>query len=323
MHRILSAAFICTLLLILSCNSDSLFKQDTPRSNLKEPVVAACITAPANEISKAEQTVDQMDGAAVEESENNRTEDHADGELNAAAAQQQVDPTKKKIIKDGSLSVRSVHAADSKKKIDQLLKLHQAYYASEQLTNNDNIISYNLKIRVAANNFEKMIFDLEKGDDIIQSKNIETRDVTEEFIDIESRLSNKKEYLKKYKELIAKAVNIKDVLQIEDDIRNIQEEIESAEGRLKYLNDQITYSTLDIYLFSEKENLHISAHPYCFTDRIKDAIISGWSAIAEFILAIFAAWPMLIICTTAAIILLRLIRKRRNANRIKMHENEK
>ncbi|MCC7029534.1 MAG: DUF4349 domain-containing protein [Chitinophagaceae bacterium] len=323
MQRILSDSFIFTLFLILSCNSDSLFKQDIPRSKLKNPVIAACITAPANEISKAEKTGDNMDVAAVEESEKNQPEDNTDKVLNAATAQQQVDPTQKKIIKDGSLSVRSVHAADSKKNIDQLLKLYQAYYESEQVSNNDNIISYNLKIRVAADNFEKMIVDLEKGDDIIQSKNIEARDVTEEFIDIESRLSNKKEYLQKYRELVVKAGNIRDVLEIEENIRTIQEEIESITGRLKYLNDQIAYSTLNVYLFQEKDNRINNAQPYRFTDRIKDAIVSGWSAIKEFILALIAAWPMVIICATGGIILLRIIRKRRSARRNKMNENEK
>jgi hypothetical protein len=327
MQRVILAAISCTLFWILSCNTDGqsprFFKQSNVQSKAKGPVVAACITEPAKEVIDDKQVADHLEAAPMEEHERNRPENEAEMELNAATAQQQLKQTDKKLIKDGSISVGSVHAEDSKKNIDKLLAKYLAYYESEQVTNNENITSYHLKIRVAAASFEKMITELENGDDIIQSKNIETRDVTEEYIDIEGRLTNKKDYLQKYRELVLKAGNIRDVLEIEENIRTVQEEIESITGRLKYLNDQIAYSTLDVHLFQEKENQSNNAQPYRFTDRIKDAIVSGWSAIKEFILALIAAWPTVIICTIGAIIILRVIRKRRTAKRNKINKNEK
>lgn len=120
----------------------------------------------------------------------------------------------KKIIKDGSISIKTNDINTSKKGIDELLKKLNAYYEKEDLQNNDQIISYELKIRVSADNFEKLISSIENGKDEIKSKNIQARDVTEEYVDIEARLTNKREFLKRYKDLLSKASTVKTFWQL-------------------------------------------------------------------------------------------------------------
>ena len=78
--------------------------------------------------------------------------------------------------------------------------------------------------------------------------------MTEEFIDIEQRLKNKKEVQRRYIEILQnKAKTVEDVLAAEDKIRIIQEEIESREGRLRYLKDNIALSTINIEMYQELE----------------------------------------------------------------------
>lgn len=45
---------------------------------------------------------------------------------------------------------------------------------------------------------------------------------------------------------LVKANSIKEILEIEEKICALEEDIESATGRLKYLSDQVDYSTLDL-----------------------------------------------------------------------------
>ena len=61
--------------------------------------------------------------------------------------------------------------------------------------------------------------------------------MTDQFIDLETRLENKRNYLKRYNDLLLKANSIKEILEIEEKIRALEEEIESATGQLKYLSD--------------------------------------------------------------------------------------
>lgn len=227
-----------------------------------------------------------------------------------------VDPkipvNKKKIIKDGNISVKTKDIITGKKNIDEVLKQLNAYYETEDLQNDDQRISYNLRVRVPAENFEKLIATLENGKEEVQSKSIQARDVTEEFVDIESRLKSKREYLNKYMSLLTRATTIKDILAIEENIRIIQEEIESREGRLKYLTDQVSFSTLSINLFSEKEYVYKPEQEDNFSERVKKALSNGWNSIVELLLVIFSIWPFVVIIIAGLVIFRKWKKRNRN-----------
>jgi len=218
----------------------------------------------------------------------------------------------KKIIKDGSISVKTNDIKLSKKGIDDLLKKFNAYYESEYLQNNNQTISYDLKIRVPADNFEKLISIIENGKDEIKSKNIQARDVTEEYVDIETRLSNKREYLKRYKVLLSKASTVKDILAIEENIRTLQEEIESKEGRLKYLSDQVSFSTLDINLYKEIEFIYKPQPQDKFSERVKTSLGNGWTSVVNFVLWTITIWPYIILTITGFFVIRRVINNRKS-----------
>lgn len=219
---------------------------------------------------------------------------------------------KKKIIKDGNISVKTNDIEASKKGFDDLLKKFNAYYESEDFQNNDQTISYDLKIRIPAENFEKLISTIENGKDEVKSKSIQARDVTEEYVDIETRLINKREYLKRYKELLSKAFTVKDILSIEENVRTLQEEIESKEGRLKYLNDQVAFSTLNINLFKEKEFIFKPQPQDKFSERVKTSLSNGWTSVVNFILWTISIWPFIILAL-AVFFIIRRVNKKRNS----------
>ena len=158
----------------------------------------------------------------------------------------------KKIIKDGSISIKVKNVEAAKKRMDAIIKSYDAYYENESFENNEAKVSYHLKIRVPSKQFEVFLKASEKGEGEIVFKNIDARDVTEEYVDGEIRLTSKKLFRNRYNQLLEKAGKVEDILAIEENIRTLQEEIESQEGQLKFLDDQVAYSTLEVYLFSEK-----------------------------------------------------------------------
>ena len=83
----------------------------------------------------------------------------------------------KKIVKNGSLSIKSHQIDSSKRYLDEQLKKYLAYYESEELSNESEAISYNLKIRIPSKNFEQFIKGVESGKDEIISKSIQAEDV--------------------------------------------------------------------------------------------------------------------------------------------------
>jgi hypothetical protein len=221
----------------------------------------------------------------------------------------------KKIIKDGEINICVKDIYEAKKQVDGQLRKFHAYYENESLTNHKTDQSYDLKIRIPSQLFEKFIGNLEHGTGDVTKKNITARDVTDEYIDVETRLKNKKLYLAKYTELLSKAKNIKDILDLQEKIRLIQEEIESKEGRLKYLNDQVSYSTLDLRLYIDTDKTPTAVESNSFIYRLKSALSGGWTAFVSAIIGLINLWPFLIIL--AGLIL--LIKRYRRRKRLKTH----
>lgn len=204
---------------------------------------------------------------------------------------------KKKIIKDGRLGLRVSELENTKLRIDTLIKNHGGYYANERFNNSDWESSYNLKIRIPCANFEKFISDIETGDGEILYKEIDARDVTDQFIDLETRLENKQNYLKRYNDLLKKANSVKEILEIEEKIRVLEEEIESTTGRLKYLSDLVDYSTLDLTVSKQKDFKYNPVKRDKFLERLKQSLSKGWFGFVDFLLFIIKIWPFWIIAT--------------------------
>lgn len=211
-----------------------------------------------------------------------------------------VQVAKQKIIKNGNLRIKTKDFKGSKKSIDNLVKLYGGFYETEELDKNEERIQFYLVVRVSPKKFEKLIQGLENGKDEIQFKKVNANNVTEEFLDIETRLVNKRKYLKRYQELLSKAKNVNEVLNIEENIRQLMEEIESKEGRLKYLNDQVDLSTIQITLFKELPVKQEVVYEVPFLTRVKNALTSGWDSIVNFMLWSVSKWPMIFIISVTA-----------------------
>lgn len=204
-------------------------------------------------------------------------------------------PSEKKIIYEGSIEAESIEISKTKKYIDEVLSKHQAYYEKEDLEDNSFKLAFSLKIRIPFKNFKKFISDLEKGKFKILKKSITANDVTEEFVDIGIRLENKKAYLERYKKLLDKAGSIKSIIEIEEIIRALEEEIESSEGRLRYLGDQSAYSTLDMTLSQDKKFIEPVKFERSFGEKFVDSLSTGWNSILTFFLNLLSIWPYLLL----------------------------
>ena len=201
----------------------------------------------------------------------------------------------KKIIKDGRLGLLITELEKAKVHVDTLVKNHDGYYANESFNNTDWESSYSLKIRIPSANFEKFIAEIETGDGEILYKEIDARDVTDQFIDLETRLENKRNYLKRYNDLLKQAKTVKEILEIEEKIRGLEEEIESTTGRLKYLGDLVDYSTLDLTLTKRKDFKYNPINRDKFSEKLKQSLSKGWFGFVDFLLFVIKIWPFWII----------------------------
>lgn len=217
---------------------------------------------------------------------------------------------KKKIIKDGRLGLKVDDIEKAKAQIDTLVKAYDGYFSNERFNNTESKAFFNLEIRIPSERFETFISNVEKGKGEVLYKEIDARDVTDQFIDLETRLKNKKSYLVRYNELLKEANTVKEILEIQEEIRQLEEEIESTTGRLKYLTDQVDYSTLNLNLEKQKDFTFNPADRDEFTERLKQSLSKGWYGFVDFVLFLFKIWPLWIV-VGAIVFVWRRMRKRR------------
>lgn len=201
----------------------------------------------------------------------------------------------KKIIKDAEIGIEVSDYKVMKSKVDSIVRSLNGYISNDNLYNNEESINCNMVIRLPEKNFDKFLAYLEKGGDRVKYKNISARDVTEEFIDIEARLKNKLAVEKRYSQLLLKARTVKDILEIEEKLRNIREEIESTQGRLNYLNSQVSYSTINLLLEQKLEYKYQPSKGKNFFQMLIKSLDRGWSVFLQFLLFVFKLWPFIIL----------------------------
>ncbi len=216
----------------------------------------------------------------------------------------------KKIVKQGSISFKTQNLGQTKKRVYAALKAAGGYIEQENQQNNNyenNRSEYTLEVRIPAEKFEKFQIDIISKGDSLESKNISVKDVTTQYIDINTRLANKKALEKRYLELLGKANKMTDMLEIESKLNDIRSDIESTQGQFNYLNKQIAYSALTITFFTETAKADL---PTGTPNKFLNALITGWHWAINWFFYIVSLWPFWILLS-AVIIVIKRWRKRK------------
>ncbi|MGK6341566.1 DUF4349 domain-containing protein [Chryseobacterium sp. DT-3] len=209
------------------------------------------------------------------------------------ALTKKTDTISKKIIKNGNMKIQVGDIKKAQNQVADILKKNNAYIQTEQFQNTDMDDNLDLVIRVAHKNFDALINSFSDGVGSVLSKNISSDDVTEEYTDVSIKLTNKKIYLEKYRDMLRSASTTKDMIEIQETIRELEDEIDVAEGRLRFIDDRVNYSTLNLSLYKEKVRSSATSK-IGFGSRFADSVTEGWNSFMSFLLGIISLWPFLL-----------------------------
>ncbi|HEY0742769.1 MAG TPA: DUF4349 domain-containing protein [Chryseosolibacter sp.] len=199
------------------------------------------------------------------------------------------DVVERKLIKNGTITFSTSDISKTRKEIENVCKEFSAYVSSDEQQSFDKRIQYEQVIRIPAGRFDAFTKVIESLGEHVEYRNITTQDVTEEFIDIGARLKTKKELEIRYHQLLAKAIKVDDMLSIEEQIANVRTEIESMEGRLNFLTNQVGYSTLTLTYHQ------VVASDFGFGTQMMSSFVTGWNGLLVFLVGIVKAWPFILI----------------------------
>lgn len=215
--------------------------------------------------------------------------------------------TEQKLIKNGSIAFETKSLKETKTFLQKTVLNYKGYISNEQIQDYKLNPTEILTVRVPNAGFDKLINDIGSQVGEFDSKQINIEDVTAEFVDIEARLKNKKQLEGKYQELLARANNMADILKIEKEISIIREDIESTEGRLRYLSNQVGFSTLHITYYEHK-----ATAGFHFGGKMGEALEDGGMGFLWFLIGLTRLWPLWFLTALVWYAIYKMIKRRQN-----------
>lgn len=197
----------------------------------------------------------------------------------------------KKIIKTANITLELKNYKEYNHTLHAGIKAYGAYIAAEEQTQDDYRISNSITIKVPVEQFDNLVSTF-SGDGITMiEKKIGTEDVTGEVVDTRSRIEAKKQVRDRYLGLLKQARNMKEILEVQREINGIQEDLESAAGRVNYLTHQSAYSTINLAYFQFLTSVP-RTDPGSFGVRLKDSLDTGLQIIGNLLIFIVSLWPV-------------------------------
>ena len=200
-----------------------------------------------------------------------------------------------KIITTANLNMEVVDLAKFESNVSDLLKKYSASVTNQSRNDSDKRLDAYFTIRVPEDKFESLFEALTPYAKKIENQSLNLEDVTEQFIDVGTRLKNRKALEARYRELLKQAKNVNDILNIERQLNQVRSEIESQEGRLKYLSNQVDMSTIQLNAYEVKPYIYEPEGQDNFGQRILKALASGWSALISCVMWFISLWPIVLV----------------------------
>ena len=211
----------------------------------------------------------------------------------------------RKLIKNGEVDFQTENLSKTREDIFKSIRKYKGYPSSDTEYKNSYEVSNTITVRVPSENFDNLLNEITIGVSNFDRKEIIVKDVTEEFLDVEARLKTKKELEYRYLEILKEANTVTEILEVEKQIGELRSEIESFEGRLKFIENQVSFSTLKIKIYET-----ISEQTE-FGKKFKNGFKNGWENLILFFVFLVNIWPFIFIII-GIMILIRIWRKRKN-----------
>ncbi len=152
------------------------------------------------------------------------------------------------IVRTGDMSLVVDDVVDARDEIAQLAVRFDGYVVSSRISGEEQDMRGWISIRVPDDKFDQALSELRNLAVRVTSESTDSRDVTEEYIDLQSRLKNAEATESQYLALLEKATDVEDILRIYDSLSRVRSEIEQIKGRMQYLERTSSMSLISVNL---------------------------------------------------------------------------
>lgn len=267
--------------------------------------VAACSSDDSESLDMAMEAESGQIRSA-EPASDSAADEYAEDAPSGQASQIQALDLDRRVIRNGEIDLEVSDVETATRQFRELVADRGGFMTSSsaQTLGEDRSRTY-LAFDVPADQFES-IMDRMRDHSIVVDvihESTTSQDVTEEYVDLESRLGNLKAAEARYVELLDAAVTISEILDVEYELTRVRGDIEQLQGRINYLDQRTSFSRISVTLEPESEdNGTIAGQSFAPGETAREA----WDASMQFIgtvansmitIAVFFwwGWPLLIL----------------------------
>lgn len=152
----------------------------------------------------------------------------------------------------------------------------------------------------------------------VLDENASGEDVTDQFVDLQSRLSNLEATQARIQSFLEDAKTVDEALRINQELAQIEAQIEEVKGRMNYLSDRSAFSTITVTIAPDLPEIELAPapepRPWTPSETLKDAtetLVKAYQGIAEFAIWVtVAVLPILVPPVLIVWMLLKLLRRK-------------
>jgi len=162
------------------------------------------------------------------------------------------DVTNRLVIKESYLSLLVKNVVGVQKQIIKKAQDLGGYMVNSNLDNPQEAATATVIVRIPSEKLDEALDYFRDLSVKVISENLQGQDVTDQYVDIESRLSTLLKTKAKFEEIMEKATEIQDILNVQREIINLQSEIDGLKGQKQYLEQSAKLAKLTIYLSTDE-----------------------------------------------------------------------
>jgi hypothetical protein len=163
-------------------------------------------------------------------------------------------PIERKIIRNATLTLEVEQPDKALQRIASIATSRDGYVVtsdSRKETGTQGERAYEVitvELRVPSAQFDATLADIRAAGGSVTAQKITGKDVTEEYIDLEARLRTQRALEAQLLEIMKRAQEVEDAINVQRELTNVRTEIERVEGRRRFLENQSSLSTISVTL---------------------------------------------------------------------------
>jgi hypothetical protein len=157
----------------------------------------------------------------------------------------------RKIVYTVSLDLIVRDTAEAFEGVQQIAEEMGGYISDSNLWRDQDHQRGSMTVRVPAERLDEAVTKFRALAVDVESQQLDSQDVTEEYVDLEARLENERRTERELQELLesrSERGKTADILEVHRELSRVRSQIEQIQGRLKYLENLSSMATVRISL---------------------------------------------------------------------------